>query len=385
MASNTSQSPQRSPVGMTERLPNELLTEIVEYLPRRADQASLCLISKLFHDVSLPFFDRTVVLPMTRSRQLKAFFRSIIAHPERADATRSLTFTNQTSLLDFNPFFYDLLIESTRLMKNLEHLRVQDWSETATMTEPSIISCLAFLTFPCLSTCRIEILPVAQGLGSNCHVAIGDFLERHPTITHLRLWPYGGFHDPTHTGALLPRLEHYDGNLHFLTMLSSRCLRAARFPWVLDWEEIDSPLEALPSLLDARLPTVLSFDDSCPSYNAIPSTLSALPDYIPNLTSLKICARSMRVHSQTSVLNCLKECLPRFSGLKYIAFEHSDPTLVSTNDDLLALQAWADVTPSFKACSIRQRAWRKVDGLWEEYREEEFDVEAGFSAFAKCV
>ncbi|KAJ7651193.1 hypothetical protein FB45DRAFT_1050978 [Roridomyces roridus] len=350
MASDAFRRPHNSRVVITERLPTEVLAKIVEYAPS-ADKASLCRISKFFNELSLPILNRNVVLHMIRYKELKRFFRAIIAHPERANATRSLAFTNESSDLDFKSSFYDLLIESTSLMRKLEHFSVIDRS-TAITRETSILTCLASLTFP-----RPREAPPK------------DCPEK-----------YGEFDDPAHIGALLPNLQHYDGTVQFLPMLSSRCLAEARIPWILALEDIDSMLGTLKSLLDARLPNVVFLDFSYSFNSVAPRTLSVLPENIPHLSSLKICVRSMTALSQRNILNCFKECLPRFSSPKYIAFEYSDPTL-SGDGDILTLQSWADICPTLKACSIGGKAWTKVDDGWEECSIEEFEIEAGFSVF----
>ncbi|KAJ7651195.1 hypothetical protein FB45DRAFT_889898 [Roridomyces roridus] len=310
---------------------------------------------------------------MMRPRELEAFFRAMIANPERADATRSLTFTNEYSDFHYNASFYDLLIESTRLMRKLEHFSVLDESSNTATRKISILTCLASLEFPCLLTCGIDITAKRGGCQDS---AVGHFLARHTTVTRLRLWSYGEFENPVYTRALLPDLQHYDGTIQFLPMVSSRRLAKVRLPWAA-YADFGAILEALRVTLDSHLPIVLFFDHFFSPQKDVPEILSLLAEKIPHVTSLQISTtRCEDRPPPEETLNGLTECLPRFSRLKYIALKNTSPELIPWQS-----WPWAESVPTLKACSIGRRAWRKVDGVWEEYREEEFEAEAGFSGF----
>jgi hypothetical protein len=68
--------------------PNEVIEQIVQAAPP-ADRASLCRVSKLIHDLSLPILNRTVELYEYNSAG--AFCCALIENPSRGDAIRSFS------------------------------------------------------------------------------------------------------------------------------------------------------------------------------------------------------------------------------------------------------------------------------------------------------
>jgi hypothetical protein len=68
--------------------PNEVIEQIVQAAPP-ADRASLCRVSKLIHDLSLPILNRTVELYEYNSAG--AFCCALIEDPSRGDAIRSFS------------------------------------------------------------------------------------------------------------------------------------------------------------------------------------------------------------------------------------------------------------------------------------------------------
>ncbi|KAJ7619682.1 hypothetical protein FB45DRAFT_670786, partial [Roridomyces roridus] len=203
-------SAQKAYMRITRWLPNEILTEIIQNAPR-ADLVTLCRVSKLFHALALPSLNQSVVLNTRKhnGEVLDAFCGAILQSPERADSVRSLSFSSAYELLfrlaNFtnNPLprysYRSLpaeLIESLRLMGCLEHLVIDDCRPV------SVVSCLARLTFPKLLSFSLTYPASAW----KPHVE--EFLSRHPTITHLRLWLIHG-QDPVPEGTLLPKLQYY--------------------------------------------------------------------------------------------------------------------------------------------------------------------------------
>lgn len=77
---------------IAQRLPNEILTEIIETMPK-PDQLTFCRVSELFHRLCLPVLYRVVVLG--DYERAKTFLELIAAHPGRAEAIRSFTVTER--------------------------------------------------------------------------------------------------------------------------------------------------------------------------------------------------------------------------------------------------------------------------------------------------
>ncbi|KAJ7651186.1 hypothetical protein FB45DRAFT_32252 [Roridomyces roridus] len=259
-------------------------------------------------------------------------------------------------------------------MKKLEHFSVYDRNPT-TLCVPKgamyIASCLTSLTFPCLSTCSID-LPFDE---KKCFDII-QFLARHSTVTHLSSLIHGAFQG--HQAPivdLLPDLKHYDGSIQLLPMLSPRCrLTEVRLRWS-GYDDTILPVE----LLDPRLPIIVSLEDYHSSdYEVQKRTLSLLSENMSHVASLHVRIPG-RPEAHTEVLERLVKCLPRFSDLKYLALDI--PMFKPKDGKWLVPQLWADACPTLTACSIRHRASRKVDDGWEEYSTQEFEVEAGFSVF----
>ncbi|KAJ7619646.1 hypothetical protein FB45DRAFT_931307 [Roridomyces roridus] len=171
---------QRARMCITVWLPNEVLTEIVRNA-RKSDQATICRVSKLFYALALPILNRDVVL---RSHNhilevLEAFSSSMMESPVRADSVRSLTFIPG---LSYSVRGEELLVESLKVMRRLEHLCIDD-----SRPHGGLVARLGSVNIPNLSSCSFM-----RAYPDSWEIGILQFLSRNPTITHLYMYDAQG-------------------------------------------------------------------------------------------------------------------------------------------------------------------------------------------------
>ncbi|KAJ7736211.1 hypothetical protein DFH07DRAFT_843051 [Mycena maculata] len=357
-------------MAITLWFPNEVMTEIIRNVSR-ADQATLCRVSKIFNALSLPVLNRTVTivggLDNNQVHVLKAFCTALIAHPFRADAIRSLTFVGRgyirTELEDSES--RELWLQSVKLMRRLEHLSI-DSSRVVGQLVPK----LSLLNFPRILRCSLKI-PADMW-----HVDdVAAFLKLHATLTHVRIrinGPVG------HRSVSLPNLQYFDGYMAHLPSIVTQHLRAARILWQTEGLEIDNFIKALTSMTDPSIPFISShrFHTSLDDTSRI---LTALSTRMPHTTTLETCYLDFQ-----AAVGHITERLGQFGHLHYLAFDSIYRIPDSDEDDAYrqdTLQAWSNACPTLKACSLFARAWRKVDDMWQEYPMEDFLIQAGLSAF----
>ncbi|KAJ7612192.1 hypothetical protein FB45DRAFT_1065550 [Roridomyces roridus] len=264
----------------------------------RADQAALCRVSKLLHALTLPVLNGTVVLDDRRYRThtfSDAFLSSVIDDPGRASFTRSLTLIFRSASYDST---CDLLFQTLESLKALRHLSLK-------IMNPSeiFLSHLPHLTFPQLSTCHIEISDHKIRVPS-----VAQFLSRHPTITQLRLWP---IQESTHpvspsewAASMLPNLQNYQGTSALLPAFSTRNLRS-----IVAWA--DPPDHAVVRLLaNPELPFAISIttDISADQQDQMQMNLRSLSEHMPFITQLQIQLWDHGVRMNATALHVISRC-----------------------------------------------------------------------------
>ncbi|KAJ7619630.1 hypothetical protein FB45DRAFT_931257, partial [Roridomyces roridus] len=351
---------------ITRWLPSEVLTEIIHNAPR-ADQATLCRVSKLFHALALPNLNRRVVIrPGKLSLQaLEAFPLSMIRNPARADSVRSLTFLENGSLNHDSLHAQALLIECLKLMRKLEHFCIRDFRPLG------VGSYLADLDFPNLWSCTLECHAESWELN------IARFLTRHPTITHFRLYMWIGIHgrhDPLPQGTLLPRLQYYHGPLHLLCGFSKHSLVAVQTSWTGHTPSL------IPELGAQTGPNLASLSIDYIRMAQISDVIIFLSKHMWQLQKLQLrCWQWM-----LGIASDINACLPRFKHLTYLAFstsDESDDAVGNWDNERRAFEMWTNTSSSLRGCGIGQTACRKVDQKWEDCSKEAFYSEAGFAVF----
>ncbi|KAJ7619649.1 hypothetical protein FB45DRAFT_1063008 [Roridomyces roridus] len=355
----------RAHMPITQRLPNEVLTEIIQKAPK-SDQARLCRVSKLFHGLALPSLLRTVLLDTEEILPdvLDAFCNAMIQNPARVDSVRSLSYK---TYFDYSPAD-ECLIQALTLMTRLEHLSIYDYGDCG------VVSSLASFTFPNLLVCSFEVTP------DDCWPHIAQFLARHPTITHLRLCDRVIVNGavPVPEGTLLPTLQYYHGELPLLCAFSKHSLRAVQTPFG----------AALIEKLSAQTgPNLTILGIKFLFVSQISDALEHLSAHMPHLKSLKLyCWGNWSVRIGT--LDYLATYLPRLENLEYLVFNHAaeyNRSVVDLYNDQKTLQVWANTSPTLKGCSIGKIAARKVGDRWEKCRSKVIHSEAGFAVFKEIL
>ncbi|KAJ7619631.1 hypothetical protein FB45DRAFT_1062991 [Roridomyces roridus] len=359
-------SAQKAYMRITRWFPNEVLTAIIDNAAR-ADQATLCRVSTLFHALALPVLNRRVILrtDYTEPEVLEAFCNAIIRNLARADSVRSFTFINEPSVV----LVEDFLIQSLKLMTRLEHLFIDDFRPRG------VVSRLADIDFPNLWSCTLEFHAEAW----EQHVA--KFLARHPTIMHLRLqtWAAEGEHLMPE-GTLLPELQYYHGPLHLLSGFSKHSLQAVRTSWT--GRETSSFMENLSAQTGLDLASLsLYYLDAA----EVSDVLIHLSKHMPHLEKLEL--HFWDAPTSTAVIvNDVNAFQRRFKRLAYLAMafsslDESHYAVVESDNERRAFEMWTNASLSLRGCCIGQTAWRKVGQKWEDCSKKLFRSEAGFEVF----
>ncbi|KAJ7607534.1 hypothetical protein FB45DRAFT_947848 [Roridomyces roridus] len=359
-------------------LPNELLAEIIQNVSD-TDLASLCHVCKLFHALVLPSLLRNVVLHIRDSsiEITDAFCLGIIENPARAESVLSLTLINGS--LPLVPA-KDLLIQSLKLMRNLESLSIDD------IHAFGVVSCLPSLTFPKLSSCFfIEAHPEiwsphmigALGYDESWNLHAIEFLSRHPTIAQLRLRS-APCKSNIPAGTLLPEMRYFQGSSWSLALFSKRSLVALRTAWPVLMSSVGRNFDELTS------PNITSLyiEHLCTDY--VSMAIRHLSAHMPRLEKIKLCCCNTK--SSTGMDLELEETLffiglflSRFERLAYVAFNYDLDSLgVDAGRGRRALETWPKLSQTLRGISIGDKAELKVGETWEGCSGEAFDAAAGF-------
>ncbi|KAJ7500505.1 hypothetical protein B0H11DRAFT_1995587 [Mycena galericulata] len=363
---------------ITRWFPNEVITDIVESAARN-DQATLCRVSKLFHNLSLPVLTRAVVVRRDSLDSLSAFCSALIANPSRADAVRSFTFWDAETAGDSERVDV-LLFEAMNLMSGLEHLslfRAEDIYRLEPGTFSSIGSKLPCLTFPRLLGFQITLQFRSDGISPEDLIAV--FSTRHPTLTLLRIGFGSDVISPS-ARISLPRLQCFEGTARRLPATVAHGLRAVRLQWD-SRTKIHSDLIIL-ALKGLTNVNTISSHDWWTTHDCM-SLFTSLSKHMPHTSSLQLRILDLGTANETERI--ITECLPLFNRLAYIALECVHIVFAVPTSDAdrsrSTLNAWVNACPTLKACYLHDAAWAKVDGAWQNFSTEDFRIQAGLSVF----
>ncbi|KAJ7608330.1 hypothetical protein FB45DRAFT_1129522 [Roridomyces roridus] len=318
--------------------PNEILTDII-ICATQSDRVTLCCVSKLFHALVIPILNQHIVLRIRKKcRSFKNLCRALINNPERIEIVRSLIVIRD---FKFNGAInYDLLFESLILMQNLERL-----SFNCRQDGQTIAARLASLTFPNLSSCRLDCCFIESNVAD-----FSDFVARYPSITRFYLRSPGlALPDDNlqRQQGILPNLLQYDGKQLFFHKLCTSTLRAVRLgPWYR--QVTTSDVQALRARTDHTVPLVLSLgvQDIETAEDNIVSLLSA---GIPNIQSLQLQISSLHM-LWVETLKRISTDLTQFRHLAYFAV--TDLYLVNVQGAEVILHTWTAACPTLKGCCI---------------------------------
>ncbi|KAJ7100513.1 hypothetical protein C8R44DRAFT_859384, partial [Mycena epipterygia] len=353
-------------------LPNEVLTEIIQAVPKLADQASLCRVSKLFYDLCLPVLYRVVHLDV-KLHSAVTFSSSLKENSTRADAIRHLIVTHIAVHSGPPPdrgVVTKTITESLKFMRRLEHLSMypvvwdkdHDYRPTLLQyTFPGLLSCVVAMSF-------MEDDPYTDLLGS--------FLSRHLELIRLRV--VGDLVRAPSTRISLGNLQYYQGPAVLLISLDVGIgLREAQIHWSSnEIDDLENIILALKSLTRNDIPFTCCneyWDDDVDA----PQIMDLISRNIPYTKTLRLVWHDLFFTDEiVDTIRHIKECLPRFTGLVYLAVEGYRP-VEDEYKNQIKVEAWGNACPTLEACSLNKRAWRKVNGVWERYSIDDFRVLSG--------
>ncbi|KAJ6462529.1 hypothetical protein C8R45DRAFT_1027024 [Mycena sanguinolenta] len=328
---------------ITDRLPPEILTEIVAAL-RQKDQLSLCLVSQLWSELCLHAIYRLVDLP--KFPKAKVFVEGIQANPARASAIQSFTVDQYVYSRLPDEKFIAQLANAIALMTQLQRLSIP--AALLHHLEECVFSSL--VAFIC-NTYRTEPYPV-----------IISFLKRHPGLTNIDLSccraPRTSLQ---HSYIQLPSLQRFYGEPTWVPALVTQQLRIARLRWY-DDQNVEQTVIALRSLSNPDQPFHLINSTTTASHQQWMPLVETLAMHFPNMKTLHMRARGA---PDQETLDHLTAQLPRFKMLSILAIDDARSILFKNglvHSKLYALVAteWASVCPTLEACCIAKWAFRKA-------------------------
>ncbi|KAJ7734838.1 hypothetical protein B0H16DRAFT_1577373 [Mycena metata] len=357
-----------------QRLPNEVIAEIIG-VASKVNQATLCRVSKLFNDLCLPTLYRVVLLEDYAAAL--AFTSTLLANTTRAATIRSFTVERlyEPWPQPSPPVLGGMLLASMKLMTRLEHLF---FPALYKLQDNCFDALLADVTLPCLLTCGISHFSSWNAAGDK----IGLFLQRHPTLTRVRLRTNMRIVISPTLRISLPNLRHYDGSVGLLpSMEAGGNLTRARLHWHSDHEDedIDQAVKVLCSLSNPTIPFFAVHEYRDNSWQPILTSMAA---HMPHTTALQMRPLAEFGTDLTEqIIDHITACLPVFTKLVYLAFECEAAAFPSSDadedDDCNTVETWSEACPTLEACCFNSCAWRKGEDGWEEFDMSEFRALVG--------
>ncbi|KAJ7509631.1 hypothetical protein B0H11DRAFT_1253805 [Mycena galericulata] len=345
-------------------LPNEVIVQIIEAAPRE-DRATLCRVSKLFQGLAVPVMYRVVHLRRCSRADVRAFCLALLSNPALAELVRSLT----VQLNGMDPIYVpvsDLMLRSFKTLLRLEHLSIDDhlWAGE------DFDSFLRY-TYPRLVSCDV-------GCKRATLDATVSFLIRHPTLTRICIVTWNGFELTAPTPIRLPNLRYYQGPHQLIPWLETGGLEEV----ALDWRNFrPSSVEATIVLLKSMVPTgdpIVCSNIWCNGPGPFTEIIDSLSRNISHMKTLQVHLRELLDNGKEQIA-CLKKHLPRLNGLKFLSFYLAADWAFTTSGAIgrVTVEAFGDLCPTLEACRTGYKAWRKVDGTWQEYPLADYCVLAG--------
>ncbi|KAJ6511006.1 hypothetical protein C8R45DRAFT_1207784 [Mycena sanguinolenta] len=356
----------RESMQISRWLPNEVLVHIIQH-SRKADQASLSRVSRLFHDLCIPVLYR--VVKIEHSDALASFCSAVIGNPSQADFVRSFTVDVVHDYTEPPHGHADVLLASLKLMLRLNHLV---FSGTALDHDLHRSILLEECSFPQLISRNIWTpYRLPKELRSN---AVAAFLARHPTLKRVHIHSEGKVMVASELPRVsLPDLEYYEGDATFILVIDACGLKEVQLFWPdnTDTEKIITTVSSMakPDFPFVSTHTNMGWTDS----QAIQKILTSVSTHMRHTRALRL----QTAKSHVGTFHKITECLPRFTSLVYLAL----PWITNFSSDLeqIAIECWGVACPTLKAFCLGQSAWRQCDNRWKEYPIDDFYALVGFT------
>ncbi|KAF5372309.1 hypothetical protein D9615_009252 [Tricholomella constricta] len=338
-------------------LPLELLEEIADVVDPNT-QLALCLVSKLFHSLTLASLYRVIYLDTPSS--VVACCRTLAQNKKAAMAVRNFS-------IYYTPFappgihyftsFYSNVRAALMQLPHLQELKLM-------VFDPTYIQVLNHAFFPSLR--HFE-----------CQLALTDslilFLNRHPMIIYLQIAPNEALR-PLSIGSILPqvvlpKLQYFIGNSECVSALvPDASLRAA----FIFWEANDgTPQDAIRSLERSSGDTINLVSCRRRGWNL--DLLDLISIWLPNIYVL-IITNLLVVDSRPSeaYLTTVRGLLSRFSMLRHLHLYCVDTWKMSNlscnlDEDFATVMEWGAACPSLVECILphsNNMKWIRLHDLW---------------------
>ncbi|KAK6978200.1 hypothetical protein R3P38DRAFT_3119943, partial [Favolaschia claudopus] len=337
-----------------ERLPNEMLAEIVQYIPRK-DLLSICTTSRLLSRLSIPFLYRTIYVSDTDIKKLKNILDVMEKYTDTKDPLSRhvhefwLLLTHESNIpQDICKRLLGTLsgFSNIRRLNLVSHIRDESRLRTFLQTAhfPSLLN-FQYITDPI----EADDLTV--------------FLNHHPTLTKLLLTCRNTYHCPL--GEIrLPCLQQFSGNSCFVkSLVCERTLQIMCIFFAMD--ELPTVLERLEPMIhpDGHILVVtgVSLD--------LPVAVRQVADKIPN-TMYLIFRDLVEDPALTSEdVNEIETQLKKFKDLGCLELDTVSKSRVYSamedEADLAAVEKWGHVCKSLHRVVLHGRHWVYEHPGWE--------------------
>ncbi|KAJ7334899.1 hypothetical protein DFH08DRAFT_294793 [Mycena albidolilacea] len=354
---------------ISDWFPNEVITRIIEAAPP-SGQAALCSTSGMFYALGVPVLYRGVKLDGNST--IDSFCSTILENPVKfAELVRSLTVTASTWLHHRNLSRFP---GCCRLLLKIESMWLYG-PYLLTVRHQLLDAIFPHLVRCTLSLQSIGVLNPAWQLEENPHTS---FLIRHPGLKTLWIvrdlvsgtWPSTSARIP------MPNLQCLRAPATVLSYITEAQLKEVR----LDFKDsigFEATFTTFGSLTRTDVPFVASLDfwaDDCTK------TVDSALKHMPHLNTLQLMLHhSLMDTPGHPIIASLERCIAGFTGLAYFSFRNAGYVHDSFTFDYSTVKAWGDIRPTLQACRIDDRAWRRVNEVWEALSIDDFFVLAGIS------
>ncbi|KAJ7687271.1 hypothetical protein B0H17DRAFT_1180915 [Mycena rosella] len=211
---------------------------------------------------------------------------------------------------------------------------------------------------------------------------LASFLIRHPGLENLRIptsFYAPGQSSPSDRIPLL-RLQQLECPSKILPSIVAPRMKRVKLYWDacdddLDVGEIENTFVALKAMIPSDVPFICSNDGCNENLSTVVDSLSR---NLPHTRTLQLYLYNCPLWDW--VVGHLKDCLPRFMGLTFLSL-HGSWVELSIQEEEEGINVLSDACPTLEACRLHQRAWRKVEGMWETYPLTDFDALAGLESW----
>ncbi|KAJ7687273.1 hypothetical protein B0H17DRAFT_1332511 [Mycena rosella] len=235
----------RAHKAISQWLPNEIITEIVQAAPR-SDQASLCRVSQLFHDLILPILYRVVDLEASAS--VADFGGTVLSNAALAGLVRSYSVNLPRAGMSIAvKSLSSILVDSSKTFVRLEALSIN----FLLLTDTDIETLLCW-TFPHLVRCSLGTASRHWSDTEQQHT-LASFLIRHPRLEslHIQAFPYALERSSVSVRIPLLRLQQLRCPSRIIPSIVSPRIKRVQIYWNGGVDDVDTIFVALKAMIPA--------------------------------------------------------------------------------------------------------------------------------------